>query len=105
MRMMSTSPTAKYRLRILSAIKLCFPRLPKPVVGVTNEASPHSFVAIWLGFGKMAFLAQDNEKPSMFSCKTFRHLAVESSLEVDMEAMDGPPLLIEFLDAVADWMA
>lgn len=102
MRLLSTDATAKYRLRIISAVKLC--GLPKPVVGMVGHSDALTFVAVWVGRGRMASVMQDPEKPSLFSCSTFRHLARETMLEVDMEALDGPPHLVEFLDAVAEWM-
>lgn len=101
MRMMSTAPTAKYRFRIISAVK--FTRLPKPVVGILGD--PTALVLVWMSVGKMATIIQSSEHPAMFVCKTFHYLKLESSLDVDLEALDGSPLLMEFLDAVADWLA
>jgi hypothetical protein len=101
MRMMSTAVTAKYRLRILSAVKL-YVDLPKPVIGVVGD--PPVLALVWMSDGKLATIMQSSEQPAMFACRTFRHLTPKSSLDVDLEALDGPPLLMEFLDAVADWL-
>lgn len=101
MRMMSTAPTTKYRFRILSAVKF-YAKLPKPIVGILGD--PTALVLVWMSVGKMATIIQDAEHPALFVCKTFHHLKPESSLDVDLEALDGPPLLMEFLDAVVDWL-
>ncbi len=102
MRMMSTDATARYRLRLISAIRLC--GLPRPVVGTVGHTDSPAFVVVWIGRGKMASIMQDPDQPSLFSCSTFRHLVREEMLEVDLEALDGPPQLVEFLDAVAEWV-
>lgn len=100
MRMMCTG-AAKYRMRVLYAIKLA--KLPKPTVAAMIDGV---LGISWSGKdGRLATIVQVPGKPSWFGCQTFgRHLRPISSMEIDMEALDGPVSLMEFLDAIAGWL-
>jgi hypothetical protein len=52
----------------------------------------------------MATIAQDRGRPALFACRIFRWLKPNSSMEVDMDALDGPARLMAFLDALAAWL-
>jgi len=99
MRMMCTG-AAKYRMRILYAIKLA--SVPEPTTAMIDGA----LKASWSGKdGRLATIVQMPKKSSWFLCQTFgRHSLPISSMEIDLEALDGPANLMWFLDGIADWL-
>lgn len=99
MRMISTG-TAKYRMRVLFAIKLVR-LLPKPTVAIVNGVLGVS----WRRGDLFVMIIQNTKRPSQFDCQTFIDFKKNSSTIIELEALDGPVRLVEFLDAVADWLA
>jgi hypothetical protein len=97
---MMCTGAAKYRMRILYAIRLA--KLPKP----TMAAMIHGVLGIsWSGRdGRLATIVQVPGKPSWFGCQTFSRLKPISVTEINMEALDGPVSLMEFLDMIAGWL-
>jgi hypothetical protein len=96
---MISTGIAKYRMRILFAIKLV--RLPKPTVAIVNGVLGVS----WRRGDLFAMIIQNIKRPSQFDCQTFIDFKKNSSTIIELEALDGPVRLLEFLDAVADWLA
>lgn len=98
MRMMSTG-AARHRMRVLQAIRLS--RAPKPTI----VAMVDGVLGISWGNGRqLATIVQVPGQPARFGCQMFRRLRPLSSMEIDLEAPDGPALLVEFLDTIAEWM-
>jgi len=98
MRMLNTG-AAKYRMRVLYAIKLV--RLPQPTVVMVDGIMGVS----WSYDNRLITIVQFPQQPSRFCCQTFVRLKTVSRQDVDLEALDGPAQLVEFLDAMANWLA
>jgi hypothetical protein len=97
MRFLSTG-AAKYRMRVLSAIK--FVRLPQPSITMTCGV----FSVSWICGQRIAIIVQNIDNPSYFNCLTFFNLKPDVDfLEINLDALDGPARLVEFLDAIAVW--
>lgn len=96
MRLMSTG-APKYRMRVLSAIKLV--GLPKPSITIYE-----TFVVSWFCGKLLVQIIESLDHPSHFDCRIFVYLKPLSSIEINLDALDGPARLVEFLDAVAVWL-
>jgi len=98
MRMMSTG-AARYRMRVLQAIRLS--QVPKPtIITVIDGVLGIS----WSNGKQLATIVQVPGLPARFGCQTFMRLRPLSAMDVDLDALDGPAHLMEFLETVADWM-
>lgn len=100
MMLMSTG-AAKYRMRILQAMRIA--QVPEP--------DSLGIVAGWgLGVswrrsdGRLATIVQLPGKPSHFGCWTYSHLTPITASEIDLDAPDGPLDLMEFLDLISGWL-
>ena len=101
MRMMSTG-AARCRIRILSAIRLGLSSLPGPTA-VVMVGEPHALMVAWNHDGwpplrRIAAVPRCSPAGSSVGSNP------NSSMEVDIDALDGPARLMAFLDALAAWL-
>ncbi len=96
--MLVNTGAKKYRMRLLYAIRLA--GISRPKVTVVDDVLGVSFGNL----AKLATIVQHPTAPSCFVCQTFVRLKPNSLAEIDLEDIDGPARLLEFLDAAADWL-
>jgi len=97
MRLWSTG-SAKYRMRVLSAINLA--GLPKPTIALADGA----FGISWSHNRRLVTIVQMADRPSYFVCQTFNRLKPISKSEIDLETLEGPLAFLEFLNVVESWL-
>jgi hypothetical protein len=86
-------------MRVIQAIRLA--QVPKPTI----VAMIDGLLGISWGNGRqLATIVQIPGLPAQFGCQTFVRLKPVSNMMVDLDELDGPARLMEFLDAVGEWL-